>query len=200
MAVPPAQAPQRRSRRTGLLAGGGPFFIQRVQEEHPDKRIELWGQDEMRVGQQGTNTRVWAETGSRPRALKQTQYEWVYLYAAVNAETGEDSPMLAPTVNRAYMNEHLRMISEALDPDAHAVLALDRAGYHTAKDLKVPENITLLYLPPYSPELNAAERPWAYLRDHFLSNCVFKNYADLFRRVADAWRSLCRMEWLMPTN
>jgi transposase len=101
--------------------------------------------------------------------VKQTEYEWVYLYAAVNPATGASSAMLAPTVNTAYMTEHLRFIGAQVAPDAHAVLVLDQAGWHVAKGLRVPANITLLHLPPYSPELNPVERVWAFLRSHYLT-------------------------------
>ncbi len=74
----------------------------------------MWFQDEARFGQQGTLTKVWAPKGSRPTAIKQTEYEWVYLFAAVNPVTGDSSAMLAPTVNTGYMNAHLRFISEQL--------------------------------------------------------------------------------------
>ena len=69
----------------------------------------------------------------------------------------------------------------ALVPGAHVILVLlDQAGWHMAKALSVPANVTLLHLPPYSPGLNPAERVWAYLRSHYLSNRVFKDYDDLF--------------------
>jgi len=75
---------------------------------------------------------VWAEKGSRPRQVRQTEYEWVYLYAAVNPATGASSAMLAPNVNTHYMNEHLRFIGREAGPDAHVVLVLDNAGWHKA--------------------------------------------------------------------
>ena len=93
--------------------------------------------------------------GSRPTALQQTEYEWVYLFGAVNPRTGDSSALLAPTVNTDYMNHHLRFISEQAGPEVHVVLVLDRAGWHLSKALQVPENITLLPLPPYSPSLYA---------------------------------------------
>ena len=160
-------------------------------------------QDEARIGQQGTLTAVWAETGSRPQRVRQTEYEWVYVYAAVNALTGASSAMLAPTVNTDYMNAHLRFISEQVTPGSHAILVLDQAGWHVAKSLKVPQNLTLLHLPPYSPQLNAAERVWPYLRGNYLSNRVFKDYDELFEVTAAAWnnldperlKSICHTEW-----
>ena len=112
--------------------------------------------------------------------------------------------MLAPTVNTEFMNAHLRFISQELDPDAHAVLVLDGAGWHVAGALQVPDNITLLPLPPYSPELNGMERVWAYLRSHYLSNRVFEDYDHLFAAGREAWnalseadlRSICHTEWI----
>ncbi len=168
----------------------------------------MWFQDEARFGQQGTLTKVWAPKGSRPTAIKQTEYEWVYLFAAVNPVTGDSSAMLAPTVNTGYMNAHLRFISEQAGPDKHVVLALDQAGWHVAKALKVPENITLHHLPPYSPELNPVERVWAYLKSHYLSNRVFEDYDDLFAASREAWnqltesdlRSICHTPSLSRTN
>lgn len=157
---------------------------------HPGKRVEVWLQDEARIGQQGTLTRVWAETGSRPAAVRQTEYEWAYLFAAVNPLTGASSALIAPTVNTQYMNEHLRFIGREAGPDAHVVLVLDRAGWHVAKALRVPANVTLLYLPPYSPELNGAERIWGYLRSHYLSNRVYRDYDELFEAIKAAWNSL----------
>ena len=126
---------------------------------------------------------MWAEKGSRPEAIKQTEYEWVYLYAAVNPLTGVSSAMLAPTVNTHYMNEHLKFISRQVAPGSHAILVLDQAGWHVAKALAVPENLALLHLPPYSPKLNPVERVWAYLRSHYLSNRVLPSKPFRFPRT-----------------
>jgi len=167
-----------------------PLFVQDVQEQHPDKRIEVWFQDEARFGQQGTLTNLWALTGSRPEAVKQTEYQWVYLYASVNPISGESSAMLAPHVDTDYMNQHLKFVSQAVDDDVHVVLVLDQAGWHVAKDLLVPENITLLYLPPYSPQLNGVERIWAFQKSHHLNNRVYLDYDDLFDAVSTSWNQI----------
>ena len=95
---------------------------------------------------------------SRPDKVRQTQYEWVYLWAAVNPATGESLALLTPTVGGDYMTGYLKMLAEQIGPKRHAVLVLDNAGWHVAKALKIPANVTLLYLPPYSPELNPVER------------------------------------------
>lgn len=153
-------------------------------------------------------TRRWALRGSRPTAIQQTEYEWVYLFGAVNPVTGDSSALLAPTVNTAYMNHHLRFISQGVGPDVHVVLVLDRAGWHLSKDLQVPENITLLYLPSYSPELNPVERLWAFLRSHYLSNRLYKDYSHLLQSCGQAWNqltpeqfcSICRVDWMPRTH
>ena len=140
--------------------------------------------------------------------MQQTEYEWLYLFGAVNPQTGASSALLAPTVNTAYMNHHLRFIGEQAGADVQVILVLDRAGWHVAKALEVPANMTLLYLPPYSPELNPVERLWAYLRSHYLSNRVYQDYDDLFDASGQAWNqltpehlcSICHTEWLPRTN
>lgn len=146
--------------------------------------------DEARFGQQGTLTRVWARRGSRPTAVKQTRYEWVYLYAAVEPATGSSVALQAPCVNTGTMSVFLGMLSAELEPTDHAVVIMDQAGWHKARALKVPDNITILFLPPYSPELNPIERLWAYLRGHFLSNRAYDDYDHLLDAGAEAWQRL----------
>jgi putative transposase len=77
------------------------------------------------------------------------------------------------------MNQHLLEISQAVDAGTHAVLTVDQAGWHVTPRLKVPDNITLLFLPPRSPELNPVENVWQFLRDNWLSNRIFKDYEDI---------------------
>ena len=171
---------------------------------HPGKRVRWFVQDEARIGQQGTLTRVWARTGSRPTAVRQTEYEWVYLWAAVEPATGASVAMITPTVNTGLMNRFLAGLSGTLAPDEHAVLVLDNAGWHVGKAVNVPPNVTLLFLPPYSPELNPVERLWAWLRSHCLSNRVYADYDELLRETDRAWltldeptiRSVCACPWI----
>ena len=154
------------------------------------KRVRVFFMDEARFGQQGTLTRMWAPRGSRPAAVKQTRYEWVYLYAAVEPSTGASVALQAPLVNTGTMNVFLRMLADELGTDDHAVLVMDQAGWHKSKALVVPESITILLLPPYSPELNPVERLWGYLRSHYLSNRVYDGYQHLLDAGAEAWQQL----------
>jgi transposase len=153
-------------------------------------------------------THVWAPRGSRPRAVKQTEYDWIYLYGAVNPRNGNSVALLAPTVNTFVMNQHLRMISEHVGPNTHVVLVLDQAGWHMSRGLQVLENITLLPLPPYSPELNPIERLWSWLKSHQLSNRVYADYDDLLDSGSAAWNTLtperlktiCHANWIEREN
>ncbi len=152
--------------------------------------VRVFFMDEARFGQQGTLTKIWARIGTRPTAVKQTRYEWVYLYAAVEPKTGASVALQAPHVNTGTMNVFLQMCSDELGPKDHAILIMDQAGWHKARKLVVPDNITILLLPPYSPELNPVERLWAYMRSHYLSNRAYENYKHLLDAGAAAWQKL----------
>jgi transposase len=82
---------------------------------------------------------------------------------------------------------HLAEIGREVAPGAHATLVFDGAGYHRAKDLAVPENITLV-VPPYTPELNPVENLWEYLRANKLAITVFDSYDDIVDIFCAAWR------------
>jgi len=88
------------------------------------------------------------------------------------------------------MSLHLAEISQAVKEGAHAVVILDQAGWHSAKTLQVPNNITLLSLPPRSPELNPVENIWQFIRDNWLSNRVFASYEDILDHCCYAWNQL----------
>lgn len=89
------------------------------------------------------------------------------------------------------MNLHLAEISTQIAPGAHAVITLDGAGWHRPGGaLDVPANISLLPLPPYSPELNPVENIWQYLRQNYLANRVFETYATIVDACCDAWNAL----------
>ncbi len=175
-----------------------------MRANHPNKRIRWFVQDEARIGQQGTLTRVWAATGSRPTWVKQSEYEWVYLWAAVEPATGASIAMITPTVHTDLMNTFLKGLGDTLTADQHAVLVLDNAGWHVARALVIPSNVTLLFLPPYSPELNSIERLWAWLRSHQLSNQIYADYTQLLHETDRAWatldvariKSVCACPWI----
>jgi transposase len=100
-----------------------------------------------------------------------------------------------PWCDTEAMQAHLAEISLAVDPGAHAVLMVDQAGWHLSPKLNIPDNITLLPLPPRSPELNPVENIWQYLRDNWLSNRIFKSYDDIVDLCCDAWNKLINRPW-----
>jgi DDE superfamily endonuclease len=148
---------------------------------------------------------VWGQTGSRPAAPKDLGFASAYVFGAVCPEQGKAAALIMPICNTAAMNHHLSEISSQVAADAHAVVILDGAGWHRSQGLVVPGNITLLELPPYSPELNPVERIWHYLRSHWLANSVFPSLADIMDACELAWnrfaadhtliRSLCAIAW-----
>jgi transposase len=93
------------------------------------------------------------------------------------------------------MDLHLAELSQAVAPGAHAVVLLDQAGWHTSPKLTIPANISLLPLPPKSPELNPTENVWQYLRDNWLSNRVFKTGRDIADHCCEAWNRLIDQPW-----
>ena len=127
--------------------------------------IELWWQDEARVGQKNGITRRWARRGTRPSAPKDQRTTSAYIYGAICPAKGKGAALVLPRCNTDGMTLHLAEISAAVAPGAHAVLILDQAGWHLSAGLVVPGNITLLPPPPKCPELNPVENVWQFMRD-----------------------------------
>ncbi|RJE78178.1 hypothetical protein CWB96_21915 [Pseudoalteromonas citrea] len=175
----------------------------------PLERIDVWFQDEARFGQQNQTTRLWAATGSRPRAVKQQQFEYGYLFGAVCPENGKTEALITPCVNKEAMTLHMEQISKATELGRHAVVIMDGAGWHTFDTVQPFNNVTLIKLPPYSPELNPIEQVWSWLRQHCLSNRTFKGYEDIVEQVSKAWnkfisvpervRKMCSRDWIKLT-
>jgi hypothetical protein len=161
--------------------------------EAADKPREIWFMDEARVGQQGTLTRVWARRGSRPRAPRDRRYTWAWLFGAVCPARQTGASVIMPAVNVEAMNEHLAEISRCVSLGAIAVLVLDGAGWHSSPRLEVPNNIVLLPLPPYAPELNPMENIWEFLRANFLSHRVWDSCPEILQACRDAWNKLMQM-------
>jgi len=168
-------------------------------------RIDVWWQDEARVGQQGTITRMWAKKGTRPRAIRQQQFEYAYIYGAVCPQKDEAVALVMPVANSEAMTLHLKEISKATAPGRHAIVIMDRAGWHTSNSLGQFDNLTPVMLPPYSPELNPVEQVWQCLRDRDLANRTYEGYEDIVDSCCKAWnkftrtlgavRSLCSRDW-----
>jgi transposase len=153
--------------------------------------VEIWFQDEARVGQKGAHAYIWAPVGSRPLMVRDNRHSSAYLFGAICPARGVGAAIIMPHVNAEAMSEHLKEISTQVAPGAHAVLVCDGAGWHqTGGRLQVPQNITLLPLPPYSPELNPMENVWQYLRANKLCALVWESYEAIVDACTTAWRFL----------
>ena len=124
-------------------------------------------------------TTVWAQRGSRPTAVRQTQYDYLWVIAAACPASGAAAGIIMPHLDTNVINLFLEEFSRQLDPDVHAVLIWDGAGYHTSHAVVMPANVSVLRLPPYSPELNPIENLWHYLRSHYWSNRVYPDWESL---------------------
>ena len=159
-------------------------------EAHPDKQVALWFMDEARVGQKGRTTHRWWVRGERPPGLADKRFESAYIFAAVRPSTGDDFALVLPRVSAKAMSTFLAEFARTIPDDMHAVMVLDGAGWHDPRALNAPEAVTLVPLPPYSPELNPVERVWLYLRERFLSHRLLADYDAVVDACCRAWIAL----------
>lgn len=113
--------------------------------------------------------------------------------------------MIGPVLSIDMMQKHLQQISDATPSGRYALVIMDRASWHSNKLKALFTNLSIVHLPPYSPELNPIEQVWAWLRSNDLSNRVFKDYDDIVEQVSEGWnnfrnnvsqvQSLCKRKW-----
>jgi transposase len=132
---------------------------------------DIMFQDEAAFGLMDDPKRCWVK-GERPTVPCQTVRELTYAYAAVNPINGELISLILPYTNTKVMNIFLEEVSRR-QADRFTLMFVDQAGWHTAKDLTIPPNIRLAYLPAYSPELNPTEHIWDELREKHFHNITF---------------------------
>ena len=154
--------------------------------------VEVWFQDEIRVGQQGSISRTWNNKGKRPRLVKQQQFLSAYIYGAVCPTKNKSSALFASEISTEIMQIHLNHLSKEIE--GHAVVIMDKAGWHCSKDLKIPKNMTIVYLPAYSPELNGSENGWQAMKSKFLKNRIFKTTKEIIDACIEAWNDFVQTE------
>ena len=150
---------------------------------------------------------MWAERGTRPRVVRQQQFNYTYIFGAVCLARDEAVGLIMPYVNMDTMAIHLEYISSKIPDGRHGVLVLDRAGWHTSERLRKFNNLTLVPLPSTSPELNPVEQVWQILKDMYLSNRCFKDEEEIVSSCCHAWndftnkegavQKLCSRDWAM---
>ena len=173
------------------------------------RSVRLMFQDEARFGRMARPRRCWAPLPWRPVMLNGYERQFVYVYGAVSPLQGEFDWMLCSEMNTVRMGQFLSQVSHA-HPEEFIVMILDGASSHKAKDLPVPENIRLVPLPAYAPELNPQEHLWDELREKEFPNRVFNHldavvaqlHAGLPRLAHDhdRVRSITAWPWIVSLN
>lgn len=156
-------------------------MVQAIEHPFPKK---LFFQDESRFGLMTQAGRRWARRGHRPEMPYRQTREYLALFSSVCPETGEISSLISPYMNTHAMNAHLKILADE-HPDTCNVLVLDGAGWHRSRDLEVPDNVKLIPLPPYSPQLNPLERVWEYFKSHFTRGAYFENLDQVENRIIE---------------
>jgi hypothetical protein len=158
---------------------------------YPQKVVEVWFEDEARLGLKPITRRVWWLKGRRPRSCGRTKYQWLYVYGFARPATGDTYTVILPRVTVEWMEQALAAFAAHADPSNEKVLVLvvDNAGWHTAKRLAVPASVVLHFLPPCTPELQPVEPFWPLVREA-VANDTFDRLADLRRRVVRRCRRL----------
>jgi hypothetical protein len=166
-----------------------PEAVAAVQTDHPDACVEVWCEDEHRIDLKPIIRRVWRKKGQRPVITVQHRYTWTYLYGFVCPQNGQTFWLLLPTVTVSLWSSVLAEFAAAVGvgPSKRIILVTDQAGWHVSGKVAVPDGLHVVFLPPYSPELQPAERLWS-LSDEALVN---EHFSDL-EALIDAQAERCR--------
>lgn len=147
-------------------------------------KVELWCMDEHRIGLKPVLRKVWAPTGQRPVIATYPRYEWLYLYAFVQPETGRTIWYILPEMNLKAFQVVLDNFANSLEAEhKHILLVMDNASWHTSPNLVLPQSIEAVFQPSYSPELQPAEHLWA-LSDELVTNRCPDDLDDLEQRLS----------------
>ena len=174
-----------------------------------ERPIRLMFQDEARFGRMARIRRCWAPAPLRPTVRNGYERQFTYVYGAVSPLQGQLDWSLSPKMNTEQMKGFLLQVSQS-HPDEFIVMVVDGASSHKAKELSVPENIRLLSLPGYSPELNPEEHIWDELREKAFPNAVLDDMDLVVQRLkegmnglaadADRIRRISAWPWIVSLN
>jgi transposase len=178
--------------------------VMRLKESYPTAKVELWCEDEHRLGLKPVIRKVWSPIGHRPQVKVHQRYEWTYLYAFAHPKvrrriTGEVHWLVLPTVNAEVFSLALEHFAREVGASTkkRIILVLDQAGWHTAKNkLEVPEGIHLEFLSSHSPELQPSERLWP-LSNEGIANRHFEEIEELEEALVERCLALCEQPELI---
>jgi transposase len=149
------------------------------------KKLVVFYQDEARFGRISREYTCWVHKDMVPSVARQMVREYIYAYAALSPQTGDCFSIISPLCNTDAMNVFLQKFAEQYD-QYRIVLILDKAGWHISNNLILPENIQLLHLAPYSPELNPVELLWRETRAKNFHNLTFESLDEVENQLGKA--------------
>lgn len=150
----------------------------------------IYYQDETRYGQKTITSGIWAPKGIRPEYKNQNGFLNNWIYGAINIESGKKYGLVLPALNSENMQIFLNSFSKSIKRNEHIFMILDGSRAHNNTKIKVPTNITLHFLPPYSPQLNPIERIWAFIKRNYLSFKLYDKIDDIIQSGSEAWNNL----------
>lgn len=145
--------------------------------------------DESRFGTHSKLGHGWFKKGTRPRVRIKLGFKNFYVYSATHSKTGEHFSLIIPYLNTECMNIFLEELSKHLGSRI-ATIVMDQAAWHKSSTLAIPNNINIVYLPPYCPELNPVERLWRYIKHHIIRNKVYDSIDELENRLSNFMKNL----------
>jgi transposase len=167
-----------------------PGLLKEIEQQWPGETpIRLMFQDEARFGRISDTRRCWCPKPYRPLCQAMVSQEYTYAYGAVSVTDGVLDTLIIPYVNTKCMQIFLDEVASR-HPGERIIMVLDGAGWHKSKSLKIPRNMRLLSLPPYSPELNPVEHIWDDLREKSFHNRVFESLDALENHLEVALREM----------
>jgi hypothetical protein len=161
-------------------------LIEKIEDKNSCKVMFF---DEGRFGLRSTTMRIWAEKGKKLTVLVQQGFKNFYAYTAVCPFDGSNFSLILPGVNTEYMKLYLEKLSESFC-DKRIILFMDQAGWHKSKDLNIPINVSIVFLPPYSPELNPIEKLWEWIKKECSHNFFYDDMNSLMDAVCEEYKKL----------
>ena len=177
-----------------------------MQRKVSDRPLRIMFQDEARFGRISAPKACWARKPVRQTVSAQLVREYVYIFGAVSPQDGRHDSLVLPAANTEAMSIFLEELNHRY-PDEDLLIFMDQAGWHKSKALRIPKNIALAFLPPYSPDLNPQEQVWDELREKFFTNKLFKTIKAVIDTAVKGLRflehnpnlikSLTTREWIL---
>jgi transposase len=162
-------------------------------KRNSNKKIRIFFQDEGRFGRISQLKKSWSAKGKRLVVPAQHIRQYTYTFAAIEPKSGETVSLILPEVNGETMSLFLAEVA-ARNPEDYLLMVLDGAAWHKSKALVVPHNMKLIFLPPYSPELNPVEQLWKAMRGKWFANKLFNTMDALEDNLVQALR------WVESSN